>query len=395
MDEKEMSNMKFNLKAFAKKDVQDDHKLTERKLQKDRKDAPEELTEKQLDKDKVPEKDELTEKLLERTRTGGADIIIEKNLDDSKSKLVQHRNTSAYDGDINKLEEQRLAKGNVEEDETAKPASEYPKKERWWEHLKASSKKKVITAAGMSFEEDSERWSRLPETWTEEEGVSVDPLVPPDDFAIEEIGTEPLILDTIKPIDTPVAKGLFVSFDVAPDAQMGEAELQEAAYNKLIEEGYEYLAGIPDFNPMSFRVNGDKVTARLIGDEYFPVGKGEFEGESLADESPFSVSDLQPTDVEGIVIGTVTIDPDMIEMVQDMDDDEIRQQVMDAIVDSHEGVSVESDGIDIDNLAEGKISFVGETSASTPSAPEIPEEAKAVFTEKVFDIVILSDTKKN
>ena len=85
-------------------------------------DVPEQITEVQLKKDRVDSGAKLTEERLEKVRTGSAQSLTEGQLDDSKSKLVRHRNTEASAGDIGKLEEQRLASKPVEK-EKYKPAS--------------------------------------------------------------------------------------------------------------------------------------------------------------------------------------------------------------------------------------------------------------------------------
>lgn len=388
--------MRFNLKTFAAEKA-DDHEHNEKRLQKHHTDeAPEVITEKQLGKDRVVEKEELTEKQLEGRRTGGSNKITEKNLNDATGGLVKHRNTSAHDGDINKLEEQRVSnKKSMQEREKYENASSTPEKKRWWEHLKASSKRKTVTAQGLNFEDDSERWGRLPDTWSDEEGVEEDihePAVPTGNFDIEEIGSEALTIEDIKPVDVMGVKGLYISFNINPDAQMGEFELKEDAYNKTMAEGYDYLAEVEGFSPESFNIKGDKVFARLIGDEYLPTGKGEYESD-IAGDNPFSVSDLQQTDVEGIVIGTVNVSPEMAEMVRDMDDEEIRHKVMDAIGEKHESISVEGDGIDLDNIANGEISFVGEVAVGRRGRPESYDNIKGdPIASNDFDIVVLSQS---
>lgn len=89
---------------------------------------PEEISEVQLegsrsDGDAIP-----TEARLEKVRTGAAELLTEGLLDKSGSKLVQHRNEKTSKGDINKVEEQRLAGKNVMEKEKYDPAAEDDKK---------------------------------------------------------------------------------------------------------------------------------------------------------------------------------------------------------------------------------------------------------------------------
>jgi len=386
--------MKFNLKTYAEK-VKEGDIHHEKKLQRDHVKAPESITEDQLGEYHVDEKDVLTEKLLEKTRTGSADRIIEKNLSESTSKLHKHRNAEAYTGDLNKVEEQRLSR-KKQEDEKAEAASSTPKKKRWWEHLKAESRNRVVTARELDFSEE-ERWGRLQTDDWNEEGVSEDGPVAMDDMeetAIEKPEGNFLTLNEIRPVDTPIAKGLYVSFDITPEGTgIDINRLQENAYQATIDAGYSYLAGVEGFSPESFVSQGDRLVARLIGDEFNPEGKDSEEG---LGENPFVVSDLQNTEVEGVVLGSINIDPEMSEMVATMDDEILKRQILDSIGESHPEVSVEEDGIDLDKISEGKINFVGQVEVQKKSRPESWENVKgAPIASNDFDIVVLSSTKKN
>jgi hypothetical protein len=388
--------MKFNLKAYAEKATGEGDIHYDKKLRKDHSSTPEAVTQKQLEKDRVKEKDVTVEKLLDDKRLGGADKLIEKNLDDAKGGLHQHRNTEAHTGDINKVEEQRLANA-TQEGEKYESASSTPKKKRWWEHLKADSQKRVVTAQELAFDE-GDRWDRIDDTWSDEEGVKVEPsIVPDEDMFIEQVGTQPLKIDEIRPVDSPIAKGLYISLDIEPSGnQLGLNELQQAAYDAVIGEGYSYLADVAGFTPEVFAIKNDQMVARLIGDEYYPAGH---EGDSeapLAADSPFTVSDFQSTEVEGVILGTVSVDPEMLEMVQDMDDEQIVMQVRDAIGEAHPQVNVEDDGIDLDKLMSGEINFVGQVDVKKKGRPESWENVKGdPIASNDFDIVVLSDTKKN
>ena len=96
---------------------------------------PEVITEKQLDDNENHEDGEgfQIETRLEKVRTGAATVLVEKLMDDSKSKIVQHRNSEAFEGDINKLEEQRIAKKKTAESEKPELASEIDKPRRFYE----------------------------------------------------------------------------------------------------------------------------------------------------------------------------------------------------------------------------------------------------------------------
>jgi hypothetical protein len=117
--------------------------------------VPEEITDKQLNTHHVGEKDTLMEDLLEKARTGSAEVVLEKNLNESKDQFgSKHRNPSAYEGDINKLEEKRLAEKHREESEY-EVASETPKRQRWWDvksedGLKVAFKREAQSDLGLN-----------------------------------------------------------------------------------------------------------------------------------------------------------------------------------------------------------------------------------------------------
>jgi hypothetical protein len=387
--------MKFNLKTFAEKTQEGDIHY-EMKLQREHQKAPESITQKQLEKDRVPEKEVIVEKLLEQKRLGGSSKIIEKNLNDSTSGLHKHRNAKAHAGDINKIEEQRLSKAK-QEDEKYETASGTPKKKKWWEHLKAESKNRIVTAQELAFDE-SDRWDRIDDTWMDEEGVMVEnePSLPDEDTFIEELGSAPLKVDEIRPIDTPLAQGVYIVLDITPEgSQLGLNELQQAAYELVLREGYDYLADIEDFTPETFFSQGDQIVARLIGSEYLPSVNKLDGGENFNDENPFKVSDIQETEAEGVVLGTVSVEPEMMELLEDMSDEELKRQVLDAIGDAHPEINVEDDGIDLDKLMSGKINFVGQVSVPKKGRPESWENVKGEpIASSDFKITVLSGTKK-
>lgn len=168
-----MAKEKMSFPVFEKTDG-DEH-ITYR-LRKEHVDEQDTLTEDQLKDSRVEEKNVIMEALLESKRTGSADKITEKNLNDSKAKFGSaHRNEDAYTGDINKLEEKRLA-GHKMEDEKYELAGETPKNLKWWEielgkdQLKLAEKRKgkVIAqatpfdVAGDETKTSSLQWEYIP-----------------------------------------------------------------------------------------------------------------------------------------------------------------------------------------------------------------------------------------
>ena len=387
---------KFNLSKHLTKQAEKDDKNYTTRLAPEHVVATNEVTEEQLKKDRVPEKNVTMEKLLEVKRNGGSDQITERNLNTSKSKLVKHRNAEAYTGDFNKLEEQRVAKKKME-DETSKPASETPEDMRWWKQLKADAEKNIKTAQGYDWNNDSfgRTYDDPPETSmgdSSDELYPNHPKMPNDqDMTIEEIGLDPLRVDVIKPIPDPLS-GLYVSFDVNNSANLGEAELKELAYNKLLSEGYGYLSDIPDFTVESFKVSrsGDQVKATLIGDEYIPTNSAETNDESDAFGTPFTVADVQETDVAGIVLGSIEIDPENLGMVLDMDKSTVADMVTKEITNKYPNIMVEPDGFDFADMESGKFNFVGQTEMTTMGNDDMD-----AFAMTDFDIVVMAkDTKK-
>ena len=93
---------------------------------------PVQVTEEQLSGDYRAKKEvgTITEDLLEDVRTGAGDALVEGMLNSSKSTLHKHRNGEASAGDINKVEEQRLARKDRQEKEEQELANETGKKSR-------------------------------------------------------------------------------------------------------------------------------------------------------------------------------------------------------------------------------------------------------------------------
>jgi hypothetical protein len=125
----------FNLSKFlSARAKKEDLSVTDEQLDKSRggeKKTPTSITEDQLsDGYRGKEGDTITEERLEKVRTGGGESLVEGMLNTSKSKLHKHRNEEASAGDINKVEEQRLANKKRQETEKQEPSSETGKKNR-------------------------------------------------------------------------------------------------------------------------------------------------------------------------------------------------------------------------------------------------------------------------
>ena len=111
-----------------------DPSITEDQLHKGKDSKePTSITQKQLDDYRGKEEENTTEARLEKVRTGNDGRVTEGLLNESKSKLVKHRNSETHTGDINKLEEQRVANKKRQETEEQKAIAETDKDLRFWE----------------------------------------------------------------------------------------------------------------------------------------------------------------------------------------------------------------------------------------------------------------------
>jgi len=133
-----MSN--FNLSGYLKKifsakkkeDKQGDQIETKLNEKNKKEEEPQEITEGLLKKDREDTEETTIEKKLEKVRAGSKEMLVEGQLDKSKSAIMKHRNAETAKGNINKLEEKRLA-GETMESEKQEPASEADKPRRFWE----------------------------------------------------------------------------------------------------------------------------------------------------------------------------------------------------------------------------------------------------------------------
>ena len=167
--------------------------------------VPEEVTDKQLDSYRSGEKDTIMEELLEKTRTGSAQVLIEKNLDDAKEQFCsKHRNPSAYEGNVNKLEEKRIAEYNIE-DEKYEVASEVPKRSRWWDVKTKDGLKVAFKKASSDWGDDDWEGKTIGDVdfdYVDHNAVDdspddIDSLLdePIEDFNIDELSIEDFNID--------------------------------------------------------------------------------------------------------------------------------------------------------------------------------------------------------
>ncbi len=363
-----MSKKKFNFKNYIKIDGSDP---IGSRLMEEHGNIPNEITEKQLDRDRIEEKDVTIEKLLEKNRTGEADMLPEGRLNSETSKLSKYRNSDTFKGDINKIEEWRLANDPVE-DEKYSDSSSTPKKLRWWEEkdkspdgLKLTSNKKQIKTSEYvpnywdegvvdennnedledfedfedleDFEEGEELsfdvdkgLGRINDVWNEE-GVEEDiskPVLPEDDFTIVE--------------DTSAPKPENIE-DLEDLEEIEDVETFDIVENEL-SDGEE----LPVFEEIAFN-------------------QGEVGGTNLTSGS---------VKVNGVI-----------------DEDNIARDVSDFLNDTHPDLNITEDSIDLSKLNEGIVSFLVSPQDSLMDIPI--DELDGEETLAKSKVVVKTAVKKN
>ena len=231
---------KFNLKSYQK--INGNQHIDSR-LREHHSDAPNKINEKQLDTYRGKESNFLTEEQLERSRSASktkeATEITERRLNNAEEEFgVKQRNASAYEGDLNKLEEQRL-KGSPVEEEKYEESSSTPKGMRWWEQggespdgLKLAQKKTVTRKTAQSEELTFDK-PRFEDTFEEDMSpVEIDE----DDKSEEE--------DAINPVDS--VKKEYDIEDITDADNLPDFEIEDNSLDS--NEGVMYITKQKDLN---------------------------------------------------------------------------------------------------------------------------------------------------
>jgi len=418
-----MSKSKFNFKDYVK--INGDIPIDAR-LQDEHGDVPEEVTEKQLDRDRSPANEVTIEKLLENTRTGGAYILPEGRLNTEKSLFGKYRNPEAFKGDINKVEEQRLA-GDPVEDEKYTDASETPKKLRWWEEggkspdgLKLTHNTKPIKVAEkewidgldedededegwvdgditeMEFDEGSRRdhLSAVPITDVEEEIPDVDLALPESDFRItdmdtEGIGAEEGGVQIVKQRDLSGSSdgidGIYIKMEYNPkDFGGDEQSIRNAALLK-VKEANPYLEGLikpEDFSMPKEDGEIGTIYLRAMGSEFAPVSvesdfnileeEPELEPFVLGDELSSVGSSFTEVDFSEDQMGGTGMASGVVKVEGVVDYEHVIEDVLAFLNDKHYGLDLTESSLDLSKLEEGIIGFLVS-----------PQEAKEEVEEEI------------
>jgi hypothetical protein len=236
-----MAKRKFNLKNYMK--ISGDEHIEQRLRQDQHEGEQDEIGEAQLEKQRAGEPDELTEKQLDKVRPGEADEVTERRLDTKKAEFEnKYRNPSAYEGDINKLEEKRLQEDPVE-DQPYEDNTSVPKELRWWEGKKspdglllAKDKQPVKKAQVEELTFDKPRWGDVEEEFGEEQ-----------EFDPESGLTEFDIID-----------------ETLVDEEMGAETFTEVSYDKQDVAGTPMSIGRVKVNTEINEMNEDAIVRDVI-----------------------------------------------------------------------------------------------------------------------------------
>ena len=334
---------KFNLKKYAKKD---NSRPIDKKLQEQHEEAPNETGEAQLEEGRVSESNVLIEKMLEKQRTGGADEITERRLDKDKADFnIKNRNASAFEGNINKLEEQRLENNPVEK-EKYEPASEVPKQFRWWENVKSPDglklAKKKVKIAKWGFEDIDEFSS------PEEKAIN--------DFDINEVEQEIKAMQVIKTKDIPssrdVPPGIYMVLKYDPRDFGGTMEeIEEAALSEILLARPE-LSGLITTNDLD--VGEDTVTLRVVGDEFRSIvidHSKEDITEEIFDEVVYEEKTVGGTPM---AIGQIKINIP----IDERNKDTVARDIVDFVRSRHPNINIGEESLDVSNILDGEVGYM-------------------------------------
>jgi len=299
--------MKFNYKKYItakdNKLIEDGHINTgedfdndhiDRRIEDQRGDVPNEVQEGQLEDCRVNVTEDIMEKKLDKVRTGQVETLTEDQLDSCKSKMCKMRNPSAYEGDINKVEEQRLESNYVAEKEPYKSANEEPEQFRWWKEkspdgLKLAKKEEEIKTAQYSpayAPTDTKEWGDVEDFFSDDEGVisdigNVDLDEGVDGDFISDV-EEDLTMEIDKFVENPNLPMLYVSISFDPDDFGGDKLKILTNALKLIKEENPDIGESLDISDLAVEYKRDDTSGENYG--YVRVRKTGEDAEALFGE---------------------------------------------------------------------------------------------------------------
>lgn len=416
---------KFNLKTYEK--INGDEHIDMR-LEESRGDVPDVINEKQLEDYRADEVEGITEKQLEKNRTGEEDQTTEARLNTQKSKFAtKYRNAEAYEGDINKIEEQRL-NGDPVEYEKYESASSTPKQLRWWEEkspdgLKIAKKEETIKTAARNDDDEGlldlskDRWENIPETEDISDIGKDLPQIDEQDFAIRQVpagesgvGQMTILKQKDLPNKDPEFSGIYYVLSYDPEAYGGnEDEIKQDAINKIVGERPE-LSGAIGLDEMSVdeSTGEGKVSVRAIGPAIDAAIKGQSKSKGgeiggRMGSQPYMEKSYEEKDAgDGTVmaIGRVMVNPDIDITFENKE--EIISGALQYIQDKHPELEIDRESLDLSTLETvGKIGYMvaapmggvgGEQVVTKPeNIIDVPEIINA---SSDFDIVVADSKKK-
>lgn len=332
---------KFDFTVYEKTDG--DAHIT-RRLKDQHKEEQNQVSEGQLESGRYNVDESLTEKLLDGSRTTPANKVTEKNLSDSKGDFeISFRNDETYTGDINKLEEKRVASDPVEK-EKYELANQLPEEKRWWEEkspdglkIAGTSKKKkplIRKAAPVAqFDLDEEDFAGLSEVEVPDENISA--------------AADSMTL---------------VSDRYLPD---GKGQTREIVFSYAVEElgddeEYALDAAMEKINKSMPEVSQSIEQEDLEGPEFID-GRGRItltidqNDSSNGDDISFEEEDYNTDDSSGttIVSGSLSFAP-----TTSMEQEQIVDKAVDFINGKHPEANISKESIDTGSIDEGIIRFV-------------------------------------
>lgn len=420
-----MSEKKFNLKTYQKIDGGEHIDM---RLKETRKEAPDVINEKQLESYRGTEANVVVEKLLEQKRTGEDTEITEKRLDTHDAKFAnKYRNPAAHEGDMNKLEEQRL-QGDPVEKEKYELASKTSEQFRWWEGVKSpdglklaknekdNQKKNIIARKkrDVEFEEpqekteemtfDKPRWQEMGEYVEEKE--EKDPVAisdVPEDFSVIEnksldLSKEMFVKkEKYLPNKNPNLSAVYIVLSFDPSGFSGnEDDIKQAALEKVltIKPELSGLISIDNFGEINEDAGEGTIKLRAFGEEFDSIVrktpanavpsaiKPDIE---LSEETmPIEEISYEEKDMEGTptAIGRVTVNTS----VTTDNRDSIIEDVIKFVRNKHPNIEVEVDSLDLSDIDQGEIRYM---------VGVMDQEEEPLAAESNFNIIVESALKKN
>lgn len=360
-----MSIYKFKVYEEVKADDHITYSLMEQHV-----DAPTEITEKQLEEHREEIDFVITEKLLDKKRTGSATVVTEKNLDDAKDEFgMKHRNEKAYKGNINKLEEKRIA-GDKNEDEKYEPSSQYSKKMRWWEES-SPDKLKIATKATKCTSNCSIKHAQSKDL------TMTTPAAPSNPKADENL--YPYVRKVEEKEIVGKVPQLFIRFEFDPEKLGKNTDLaKKITYEKILDEK-PYLLSLLTIEDL-YDSGDNSIVLNAYGREYFPP-------DWIKNEEPKDLPEMNEEEYNELNVGgtPMALGKIVFKFTKTANIDDVKKRVISFINQKHPDLGVSEDSLDLSNINNGQVKYL--------ITKDNKKNVKASKDITDFDIIIVS--KKN